>query len=71
MALSDIRLPSFSLVASGWHSLHGYPAGIKFDPCASYAMLPIVVDHLILMVTTLFFVCQSHGRQPALPLENL
>lgn len=48
MAISRTRMPSFTLVlTSGWHSLHGYPTAIKFDPCASYTMLPAVIDHLL------------------------
>jgi hypothetical protein len=59
MAISRIRMPSFTLVlTSGWHSLHGYPTAIKFDPCASYTKLPVVIDHLL--VTNLLSLCGNH-----------
>lgn len=59
MALSRIRMPSFTLVlTSGWHSLNGYPTAIKFDPCASYTILPIMIEHLL--VSNPLFLCGNH-----------
>lgn len=55
MALSRTRMPSFTLVlTSNWHTLHGYPTAIKFDPCASYTMLPVMIDHLLVTYPMFF-----------------
>ena len=61
MALSRIRMPSFTLViTSGWHSPHGYPTALKFDPCASYTMLPAVID--LLVTKSAVFVCNHDAN---------
>jgi hypothetical protein len=48
MALSRIRLPSFTLVlTSGPQSFHGYPTAITSHSFSAPAMLPPARDHLM------------------------
>lgn len=69
IALSRTRMPSFTLVlTSGWHSLDGHPTAIKFDPCASYTMLPVVIDHFL--VTSLLFLCGNHDANLYVPVAD-
>jgi hypothetical protein len=69
MAFSRTRMPSFTLVlTSAQHSLHGYPTTIKFDLCASYTMLPAVIDHLL--VTNPLFLCGNSWCWSLRPLAN-
>jgi hypothetical protein len=57
MSLTHIRMPSFTLVlTSNWHFLHGCSTAIKFDPCVTYTMLPIVIDHSLVTNPMSFFV---------------